>query len=252
MTIDKPKNEHLIALRSLWKEAFGDTDEFIDAFIESAFSPDRCRCVFNGDSAVAALYWFDCLYREQRVAYLYAIATAKEYRGQGICSKLMKDTHSHLKALGYAGAILVPGSERLFEFYEKLGYKTCSSIGEVVCDASESGTDVRHIDAREYAALRRKLLPLGGVVQENENLDFLKMQASFFAGDDFLLAARGKGDTLYGVELLGDKKKAPAILQALGYKNGAFRVPAADKPFAMYIPLTDSDIAPSYFGLAFD
>ena len=35
-----------------------------------------------------------------------------------------------------------------------------------------------------------QFLPQGGVVQEGANLDFLEKQARFFAGHDFLLAAR--------------------------------------------------------------
>ena len=37
-------NENLIpGLRELWKKAFGDTDEFLDLFFSTAYSPDRCR-----------------------------------------------------------------------------------------------------------------------------------------------------------------------------------------------------------------
>lgn len=253
MTIDAPQKEHLPALRRLWKEAFGDTEEFLHNFERTAFHVDRCRNVTVDGETIAALYWFDCSYRDRRIAYLYAIATAKARRGQGLCRQLMKNTHQHLKTLGYEGAILVPGSKELFEFYNKIGYQTCSYIAEFCCSASTREVALRTIDKTEYTRLRRQFLPIDGVVQEGENLEFLQTMANFYVGDGFLLAARGEGDTLYGTELLGDRSVAPAIVKGLGYAKGNFRTPGTERPFAMYHPLCDSPLAPpSYFGLAFD
>ena len=43
MKIDHPVPEQYQQLVQLWKEAFGDTEEFIDGFFCTAFSPARCR-----------------------------------------------------------------------------------------------------------------------------------------------------------------------------------------------------------------
>lgn len=253
MIIDKPTRSQIPFLRSIWREAFGDTEEFLDVFERTAFSVDRCRCVTVDGEVVAALYWFDCQYMGRRIAYLYAIATAKAYRGQGICHKLMEDTHRHLEGLGYEGAILVPSKRELFEFYKGIGYLTCSHIREFRCDAAESKIEVREITPCEYAQLRRSFLPSGAVVQENENLEFLQTQAAFYTGDGFLLAARGENDTLCGIELLGDESAAPKIVRALGCTEGSFRTVGTDVPFAMYRPVSESKLSPpTYFGLAFD
>ena len=40
MIIDAPQKEHLNGLRNLWKEAFGDTEAFLDGFFENVFSAD--------------------------------------------------------------------------------------------------------------------------------------------------------------------------------------------------------------------
>lgn len=253
MNIDAPNKNHIPALRDLWREAFHDTEEFLDNFGMTAFSTERCRCVTVGEEMVAALYWFDCQHFEGKIAYLYAIATASKYRGQGICHKLIADTHRHLKKRGYEGAILVPGSRELFQLYERMGYQTCSYILEFSCLGMPDEVDLCSIDKKEYGTLRRKLLPMGGVVQENENLDFLETHVKFYKGPAFLLVAHGNADTLYGVELLGDTTVAPRLVQALGYKKGVFRTPGTQKPFAMYYPLGDGKLStPSYFGLAFD
>ena len=45
MNIKSPKNADIPALRSLWKEAFGDTDDFLDVFFSAAFADERAMCV---------------------------------------------------------------------------------------------------------------------------------------------------------------------------------------------------------------
>ncbi len=253
MSINAPRSDQRDDLRALWQEAFGDSDAFLDTFEKTAFSSERCRCVTEEGGVVAALYWFDCIYQGSPVAYLYAIATAKSYRGKGLCRALMEDTHKHLEERGYAAALLVPSEDALFAFYEKLGYKVCSSIGEIQCLAKPVPISVREISLREYTAIRRQLLPENGVLQENENIRFLQAQAALYAGDGFLLAAKKNGDTLYGVELLGDVTVAQAVTGALGCIHGRFRVVGGNRPFAMYYPLSKENIAPPiYFGLAFD
>ncbi len=252
MIIDRPKTSQAGALRQLWQEAFGDEDGFLDDFRDTALSAQRCRCVSIGSSLAAALYWFDCEHLGEKIAYIYAVATAKAFRKQGICRKLMENTHAHLASLGYAGAILVPDGERLFAYYAGLGYAPCGGIRELRCTAASEASAIRKVDAREYAALRAALLPQGGVIQEGENLAFLATMAELYAGQDFLLAARKEGDALLGLELLGDAAAAPGILRALGCSRGSFRTPG-ESPFAMYRPLGESTLpAPSYFGLAFD
>lgn len=249
MRIDHPLPTQIPALRRLWQEAFGDTDAFLDGFFDRVFSPDRCRCIFAGKDAAAALYWLDCDYNGGKLAYLYAVATAEASRNQGLCRALMEDTHALLQARGYAGAVLVPGEEGLFAMYEKMGYQVMSCM-DTLAVSSSAPVALKAVTPEEYAAARKNFLPAGGVVQEKENLALLTLCAGLYAGDGFLLAARKEGDTVIGLELLGDHTKAAGISAALGASKGQFRIPG-EKPFAMYHPLSDAP-KPAYFGLAFD
>lgn len=251
MKIDYPAENQIPRLRKLWQEAFGDEDEFLDQFYSVAFAPDRCRCVTLEGKTVAALYWFDCSLNGKPVAYIYAIATAEAYRGKGFCRALMENTHSHLAYLGYAGAVLVPATEALFKMYEALGYRTCCMITEFPCAAAEEPVPLRAIDADEFCVLRRKYLPAGSVLQEGVGLSFLKTMAKFYAGDDFLLTVADTDGAFFAPELLGNVHAAPSILTAFGKKEGIFRTPGGDKPYAMYKTLKDMEM-PRYFGFAFD
>ena len=249
MNIDYPLQSQLGELRALWQASFGDENAFLDAFYTHGFAPDRCRCVTENGKIVAALYWFDCSVNGQPIAYLYAIATAKASRGKGLCRALMENTHSHLKYLGYAGAILVPAEEKLFRMYEKMGYTTCSDITELFCTAAEEKISLRKLSGEEYIALRREYLPQNGVLQEGTCIEFLRTMADFYDGEDFLLDVAKEEN--YAPELLGNFEHAAGIVSALGRKNCRFCIPGTEKPFAMYHPLSDVT-APEYFGLAFD
>ena len=241
MRIDYPLESQIGNQRSLWKEAFGDTDQFLNIFHDTAFSPDRCRCITIDNQVAAALYWFDCRFDDRPLAYIYAVATAKAFRKQGLCRMLMDNTGHLLSELGYSGIVLVP-EMHLIPMYESMGYRVCSYVREFTCRSGEP-VALREIDAAEYAALRRQFLPAGGVLQENENLAFLSAITKLYTGDGFLYAD--------DAELLGNVAAAPGILAALGKDSGRFRCPGGDIPFGMYLPL-DSNAAPTYFGLAFD
>lgn len=248
MRIDYPAET--AALRQLWKDAFGDDDAFLDRFFRYGYDPQKCRCVFFGSELVSVLYWLDCEFRGQKLAYLYAIATAPVHRGKGLFRALMEDTHALLARKGYAGILLVPAKPELFSLYEKLGYRVCSSVDSLSCSA-EMPIPLRKLTADEYARLRREYLPQDGVLQENAMLVFLESYSGLYAGEDFLLAGYGENGVFHGSELLGNPAAAPGILAALGMEKGSFRIPGNAAPFAMYFPLSDLP-APSYFGLAMD
>lgn len=251
MRIDYPASGAEPGLKALWQLAFGDPDEAIEVFFTTAFAPERCRCIRIGEKAAAALYWLDCEYGGQKMAYLYAVATHPEFRGRGLCRMLMEDTHGVLAERGYAAAVLYPAGESLRRMYSKMGYRDATTVSEFVCTAG-TALPVRKIGTEEYTALRRTFLPEGGVRQEGTSLSYLASYCDFYTGDDFLLATVSGGETLIGVELLGNRKAAPGILAALGYAGGRFRTPGADMPFAMLRPLKTDVKNPAYFGLVFD
>lgn len=251
MIIEKAKNTDIPALRTLWMDAFGDSEEFWHAFLTKADPVNHCRLVRDEERVAAALYWFDCQWEGKKLAYLYGVATLSQYRGQGICRALMGQTHDDLKALGYAGCILHPGGPELFGMYEKLGYTTGPKIREFVCAAGEP-MELRRLTQEEYALLRRRYLPEGGVIQEGETLALLGALSCFYAGENCLLVCVPEKGELAISELLGDEETAPGVIAALGYTRGKVRVPGEGSPFTMYHSLEEDSAMPKYFGLAMD
>ena len=252
MKIINPSGSDLPLLADLWKEAFADSEDFINGFFETAFSPEHTLCIKDEGRVVSALYILDCSFEGEPIAYIYAVATAEQYRGRGLARRLMESAYEILKEKGYAGAILVPGSKELFAMYGKLGYRTAGTVREFVAKQGDTPVALTQIDAAEYARLRKTYLPRGGVVQEGALLAFLGSYARFYKGDDFLLSATGDGGQLIAQELLGNADAAPGILQALNLPKGCFRTPGTHREFAMYLPLTADCPTPGYFGLALD
>lgn len=238
------------ALRTLWTECFGNEDGWIDTFLKTAFDPSRVCALSCEGRLAAALSWMDAACEGRKLAYLYAIGTHPDYRGQGLCRELMGLTHEKLAGQGYAGCILVPADAGLRQMYGTMGYVNFGGIREIPARAGKA-IPLRQVIPEEYAALRRAYLPKGGVVQEAGAIEYLAACADLYAGQDFLLAAVPEGEALFGLELLGDAAKAGGILGALGYERGTFRAPG-DSLFAMFRPLTEGGWTPGYFGLAFE
>lgn len=234
------------ALRTLWTTCFDNEDGWIDSFFATAFDPNHVRTLNRQGRLAAALCWMNVSCQGRKLAYLYAIATAPEFRRQGLCRELMGLAHEKLSEQGYAGTILVPADAGLRRMYGEMDYVNFGGIREITARAGKP-CSIRQISPEEYAAVRRKYLPRGGVVQEHGAIAYLAAGAKLYAGTDFLLAMSGD----FGVELLGNMDATPGILGALGLKEGTFRVPG-DRPFAMFRSLTGDRWMPSYFGLAFE
>lgn len=252
MTVDYPSPAQVQGLRSLWKEAFGDSDVFLDSFFESAFSPRRCRCVTEKGAVLAALYWFEVTCGAQRLAYLYAVATAKSHRGRGLFSALLADTRRVLAEEGFDGILLVPETESLGRMYQKFGFFPCTAVRTAEFQAGAEPVPFREIGPGEFARLRRGLLPGGSVLQEGADLAFLAAQCHFFAGEGWLAVGQIYDGKLVCQEYLGDESAIPGLLRALNVPVGSFRMPGEEQPFAYLLPLHENCLRPGYFALALD
>lgn len=252
MIFKHPEQAETQQLLQLWETVFGEYDGFWKLFLDTGFLPDHCCCLVRDGQVIAGLYWFDCSCGSDKIAYIYAVVTDPVHRGKGLCRKLMAEVHALLADHGYASVMLVPADTGLREMYRKMGYEDCTSIAELSCIAGNSSVEIRNLCKEEYRSLRRIFLPEKGVLQEERNLTFLAAQAQLFAGEDFLLAAFLEGNTLHGMELLGNTAAAPRILRALGCETGKFQVSGAERPFAMICKLRENAVIPEYFGLAFE
>ena len=238
---------HIRPLRELWKLVFGDGDDFLDLFFGTAYAPERCLCIMDEDRAAGALYWLPC----DGYAYIYAVATHPDHRGKGICRALMEAAHREIRAQGYAGAVLYPQEEGLRAMYRKMGYHHETHIRELRCAAGGAPVALHKISAVEYFAERRELLPTDAIRQGSPFPEIME-SFGFYRGEGILLAATAQQDTLLAAEYFGPEGAAPGVLTALGCKQGIFRCPGEDTPFAMVHPLAEGAPLPRYFAFPLD
>ena len=236
------------SLRRLWKTVFGDTDAFLDSFFAAAYSPERCRYFERNGEAVCALYWFDCSYEGGKLAYIYAVATHPDHRGQGLASRLLEETHDHLKALGYAGAVLKP-ARGLFPFYERLGYQTSGHIRRFYAEASRTPAQPKALSPEDYGTVRLTYLPQNSVVQRDVTLEFLHTFARFYSFQDAVLCVGREEPVIF--EYLGNPDSAPHILAALGIAQAEIPTPGKDIPYTMWHPLNCTKM-PGYLGITLE
>lgn len=102
----------------LWNEAFGDSREDIEFFIDNV-KDAKCLGYYDNNCLKSMLYIVDCSFGK----YIYAACTLKKYNGKGYMSKLLDYCKNK-----YDKICLIPANEGLIEFYKKRGFSTEEKI----------------------------------------------------------------------------------------------------------------------------
>ncbi len=118
-------------VRHIWKECFGDTDSYMNAFFSSAYKPEQTLVAKIDGTTVGALQLFPhTIFKDGKTynsIYIGGVSVLPEYRMQGISKKLMTAAEDHMQKNKIEISFLVPFS---FAFYEKMGYKCISYLSE--------------------------------------------------------------------------------------------------------------------------
>ncbi len=127
--------------KELWTEAFGDNEEFIDSFLVRHFSHRQMRSVKIDGRLAAMLHLIPFDAGGRRYIYIYGVATATEFRGRGLASRLLREAMAEIDAMN-ATAFLIPspGVEWLRGFYEKFGFKGSVPVKFHTSDGFDFGT----------------------------------------------------------------------------------------------------------------
>ncbi len=156
------------ALYTLWQEAFGDSPAAVKGFYE-AFP--NCRTyVLEQDGRLAAMAHVlpRTLRLEEDVSagYLYAVATAKDLRNQGLGKRLLAGVEQDAKDVGFVCLLTVPAEAGLISYYEKLGYVPAFGRKHSPFPGG------REIAPADYLARRDRLLSLPHTVCDEATLSY--------------------------------------------------------------------------------
>ena len=256
MITKHPGTKDIPALRSLWKQAFEDTEETMDNFFSIAYAPERCLCAWEDGRIVAMVYWFDHRWREHKVAYAYAVATDTAYQKRGICRKLLESLAKRLRKQGYYGIFLVPAEPELVALYEKLGYVVAATMCHY--DVPAAGTpdpELRQITWEKYAFYRAQLLPEESLLPGEEVYRFLDTYQGFYRCSCGIFCGAVEesenGRLLRMQEFLGEPKGMFTAIRAMDCYGAKVRL-YGGAAFGMFRSLTRKKEMPKYMGLPMD
>lgn len=274
--------EDISTQRALWKLAFGDSDGYIDNFYQHYYRPERMLVLEREGRVLSMTAWFDTELvlpggESFRAAYLYAVATHPDHRGEGLAGQLLAGADDCFRTWGIPAVTTVPAQPSLHRFFGANGFRECfvhaSCRLEQAGEAEGEPLELERVTAAQYGELREQLLagqahirfPEDALVYQ-ENCCQLSgggLYAAQTAHGPALLCAEGMEDgQLFGKEVLGGSRAREQLLSALPRQlpafSGRYRVPGGTEQFGMLKWLDRerekdwnwSDTA--YLGLAFD
>ncbi|WP_314908675.1 GNAT family N-acetyltransferase [Oribacterium asaccharolyticum] len=141
--------------KALYREIFPeDTEEFLDFYYKER--PKRILAMEEEGQIIAMLHLNPFLLsffgKEITASYIYAVATKKEKRRQGIMGELLRYAFQLLKEEGEVFCILIPVAESIYSPY---GFRTVAKLSKEESEAEE-GINVLYAVPTKALLERRK------------------------------------------------------------------------------------------------
>ena len=228
--------EDVPAQRALWKLAFGDSDAYIDNFYNTCYRPGRVLELKEDGVLRSMTAWFDTSFvipgrGEYRAAYLYAVATHPDCRGQGLAARLLAGADGYFRSLGIPAVTTVPAEPSLHRFFGKNGFRECFRTLRRALRREELSRPPSHVlrsaSPEEYGRVRERLL--AGIPHIAYPADALAYQAGCCAlGEGGLFVGEVSGEPLC---LCAERADADLVVvkELLGSDN-ARRLAVPDLP----------------------
>lgn len=111
-----------VECRELWMDVFGDSREDVDRFFIDVHTPENLLAHCEQGRVVSMLNIVEINTDYGVTAYLYAIATAAEWRGRGFAAELIRQAIAISRERGYKAVMLIPSEESLVAYYRRFGF----------------------------------------------------------------------------------------------------------------------------------
>lgn len=263
------RSQDVPQLKTLWMEAFEDSPQATDYYFEHRFLPQGMLVEEQAGTIRGMLSMLPMELvlagRSWPARYLFAIATGRAHRGQGISSRLIEQALAQSQAAGDAAAMLVPAGEELFRFYGKRGFTSRFFIRRWTVQAQElppcpADARLEALTAEDMLRLRDNAFGGHGLFARwgEDALAYIVGAAHAFGGVLFRLRAGAAdgyafgewdGTTLMVKELAVTGMTPDTALAILHTRAQAARYTVRLKdagdtgerlPFGMWVPFDDS------------
>ena len=131
---------------ALWKEVFGDEEEFILSFMQNYYEKSNMLYIEENGKLLSMLHLIPFELEGREVGYIYAVATATDARGRGLASQLIEEAIEKARKKGFAAVITLPAEETLHEFYSRFGFKGKYKATFKTADGFDFGTGDKEKD----------------------------------------------------------------------------------------------------------
>ncbi len=236
------------AAKALWKEAFNDSDAFIDWYFANKILPGNSLCMFEGGQLISIVhmipYTISVQGRPLSSAFIAGVATAKNRRGEGLMRTMLLESLALLKTRGILMTHLYPFSHA---FYEAFGWAAYSYVNrlEVNSVPHRCGAEIiETMDKDVLAPLYNRMMRGfdGYVIRGEREWDWRLGELGSDGGQCAVLLKNGSAQSymlFYGIKdkaeiieaVYADEEDIGALLAyvlSLGYSSVQYHIPARE------------------------
>ena len=164
------KNSKIKECIRIWKDVFGDDDEFILSFIKNFYNEENMLYIEYEGKIASMLHIIPFEFNGSTVAYIYAVATEVNMRGRGYAKDLIRQAIEKAKKDRYKALITLPADKKLTAFYSRFGFQGHYAVKFESKEGFDFGTGEKEKDFV-------MILPIEGSFAPEQNEIILKVQA---------------------------------------------------------------------------
>ena len=214
-------------MKTIWRECFGTQDDYLNVYFPVRYRPEETMVYRDEDKVLGMLTLMPCSYRLNgkvlRAAYIFALATLPKAQGKNVATKMLKKVDEVLMERGADACILCPGTEELYRFYSKRGYREAFTRRIVSCppagEQAEAGIFLKELSQKEYFARHQKLRPENSVLWEEDVMAFVEAESKLCHGGIYELMEGEKPMALVNIFRDKDDVIAKEFLTEEGVKE---------------------------------
>ncbi len=148
------------SLAQMWKNIFGDSDEYIELYFRDKYRPAHVFCACAGEKIVSCFYSdyykFNVFGEHIDIFYWSAGSTLQEYEGQKIITKLLAYGYKDLAAKGITLVVLSTYREELLPFLKKKGFGTVVKNSSKVYYPTQTEVNIESFEIDEFYNFYKK------------------------------------------------------------------------------------------------
>lgn len=216
------EERHRKQLVSIWKEAFSDSEEYINKFLDLSCAKTYVYC--DDDLVVGTVSVFDVCLENKKGAYIYALAVDSKHRGRGVASSLLEFVQETLLLNGYDFSLVVPSPyECLESFYKNRGFVKELHLGVSEFHRSDKESAFTYQKATVHECKLARKSKQNTVLHSNEFFDYVyddmisdgaEVLKICIDADDVFCICYNKGEYVIIKEFIGGNR-ADAVSQAV-------------------------------------